>query len=237
MPVSHSPRRIRTAIARAWRSSAAAVGTLALVLFALATASAQPQSCGPNASCTLLFPKNATITLTVSPAQGAIFKRWLGACSGYQTSCTVTLNQAKSVTAQLETPPDFSSTLHPATAESKEDLYYHLMAIRKWAYDNGRTYDYSGLSRSALQPYLTSAQFAAPTSCDYGVDNGRPNGFRFWVWCAWAKSIGGQWATELDQLFAPYGRTATTIEWGNYNDVQIVLWFDNINAGYRDGYK
>ena len=49
--------------------------------------------------CSGTFAQNATVTLIASPATGATFTGWTGACGGSGTTCTVLMNQSKSVTA------------------------------------------------------------------------------------------------------------------------------------------
>lgn len=44
------------------------------------------------------FLQGTSVTLTATPASGSSFQGWSGACTGLQT-CTVTMNQAKQVTA------------------------------------------------------------------------------------------------------------------------------------------
>jgi hypothetical protein len=54
-------------------------------------------NCG--ADCTEAYPKNALVTLTVTPNDNfSIFTGWQGACTG-MAPCTVTMDAAKSVTA------------------------------------------------------------------------------------------------------------------------------------------
>jgi hypothetical protein len=56
--------------------------------------------CDP--SCTHNFPVNTAVTLTAVPAAGSTFVGWQGAdCTGTGT-CTVTMNQAKAVTAVFD---------------------------------------------------------------------------------------------------------------------------------------
>jgi len=206
-----------------------------LVLAALGTASAQSAGCGPNTTCGLVFQKNATVTLTAMPQPGAIFKRWLGACSGYQPSCVVTMTQARNVAAQFETPPSFTSTI-PQLQETKQDFYALLMAVRKWAYDNGVAYDYSALSLGALTPYTTAAERTTPWGSPYVVNNGAPlggpapvNGFRLYVWGIPAGQQA-QWVAELEALFTPYGLSQVFPGWGDPTDVSLI--FNTMYAGY-----
>jgi len=58
--------------------------------------------CG--ATCSADFPTNTQVTLSASPATGSTFQGWFGACTGTATTCTVSLNQAKSVNATFSAP-------------------------------------------------------------------------------------------------------------------------------------
>jgi hypothetical protein len=49
-------------------------------------------------SCSAIYPKGTTVKLTARPYVGSKFAGWKGVCSGTGT-CTVTLNQDRSVTA------------------------------------------------------------------------------------------------------------------------------------------
>jgi uncharacterized repeat protein (TIGR02543 family) len=51
--------------------------------------------------CSGSFALNATVTLIATPATGATFTGWTGACGGTATSCTVLMNQAKDVSASF----------------------------------------------------------------------------------------------------------------------------------------
>ena len=60
-------------------------------------------SCGSD--CTETYPYNSTVTLTASPADGYVFSGWSGACTGTETTCAVTMDAAKAVTATFASEP------------------------------------------------------------------------------------------------------------------------------------
>ncbi len=53
--------------------------------------------CG--ASCTASYAYGSSVTLTATPATGATFAGWSGACSGTSSTCTVSMTSANAVTA------------------------------------------------------------------------------------------------------------------------------------------
>jgi Divergent InlB B-repeat domain len=54
-------------------------------------------------SCSAMLATSTGVTLTASPAAGSRFAAWGGACSGQATTCTFSMDSAKSVTATFET--------------------------------------------------------------------------------------------------------------------------------------
>jgi len=65
------------------------------------TISSSPQgiSCPP--TCTSSFTQGASVILTASAGAGASFENWGGACSGSQSSCTLTANNNPMITASF----------------------------------------------------------------------------------------------------------------------------------------
>jgi len=75
--------------------------------------------CGSGATtCNANVATGSRVTLTGTPASGATFGGWGGACSGVATTCTVTMNAAKAVSATFKragSPPSGpSGTLRSA---------------------------------------------------------------------------------------------------------------------------
>ena len=67
--------------------------------FGKVTSSPSGIDCGN--SCSANFNSASTVTLTASPESGYIFGGWSGECSSNSTTCSITVNQSKNVTAQF----------------------------------------------------------------------------------------------------------------------------------------
>jgi hypothetical protein len=68
-------------------------------------------SCG--GACTSAYNSGDVVTLAASPAAGAIFTGWSGACSGNAPTCTVTVTNHLSVSATFATAPAPAPTSAP----------------------------------------------------------------------------------------------------------------------------
>jgi hypothetical protein len=68
--------------------------------------SSMPAGIQCGATCSASFPAGSTVVLTASPLAGSAFSGWSGACSGSSLACSVTVQQATTVTASfaLTTP-------------------------------------------------------------------------------------------------------------------------------------
>ncbi|WP_296696937.1 S8 family serine peptidase [Thiocapsa sp. UBA6158] len=67
--------------------------------------------CG--ATCSARFARNTRVVLTAQPASGYTFSGWSGNCSGTATTCTLSMNAEKSVTATF-VDPHGASEVFPA---------------------------------------------------------------------------------------------------------------------------
>jgi M6 family metalloprotease-like protein len=100
------------------------------------TSSPSGLDCGT--TCVANFPYNSSVTLTATPGTGSRFAAWGGACSsmGANLTCTVTMDAAKSVTANF-TLLTFSLTVHQTGTGSG--------AVTPVAAGTSGTYDYGTL--------------------------------------------------------------------------------------------
>lgn len=69
------------------------------------TSSDNKIKCGTNAAdCVVDYTQGASVTLTATPDVGSIFKDWTGDCTGTTSPTTVTMDAAKSCTANFAVP-------------------------------------------------------------------------------------------------------------------------------------
>ena len=79
-------------------------GTGTNVASGTVTSSPAGISCS-TASCGSRFPQNTAVTLTAAPGPHTVFNGWAGACSGGQSTCTVTMSGNSTVTARFGATP------------------------------------------------------------------------------------------------------------------------------------
>jgi hypothetical protein len=78
------------------------------------TVTSAPTGINCGATCVFSYSFNTQVTLTPTPANGSTFTSWSGACTG-TGSCVVTMNAAKTVTANF-TVPTFVLTVNKTGA-------------------------------------------------------------------------------------------------------------------------
>lgn len=83
--------------------------------------SSNPSGIACGATCSAAFNSGTSVALTATPAAGSRFAGWSGVCTG-TTTCTVTMDAAKSVTATFNTNPVSSFDL--ATAYPQNSSTY-----------------------------------------------------------------------------------------------------------------
>lgn len=74
---------------------------LALTIAGSGAVTSQPAGINCPTTCSADFPAGTVLTLSAAPASGQSFAGWTGACTGAAASCSVTLSQARSVSASF----------------------------------------------------------------------------------------------------------------------------------------
>jgi uncharacterized repeat protein (TIGR02543 family) len=76
-------------------------------------------------ACSASYDSGTSVTLTETPASGYTFSGWGGACSGVSSTCTISMTEAKSVSASFTVnPPPPSSTPPPPSTTSCAGGFY-----------------------------------------------------------------------------------------------------------------
>jgi hypothetical protein len=66
-------------------------------------------------ACTATFDYGSNVRLTATPAAGAVFRAWSGACAGQGRACTLKVTAATSTNAVFEVAPPPTTTTTPTT--------------------------------------------------------------------------------------------------------------------------
>jgi uncharacterized repeat protein (TIGR02543 family) len=106
------------------------------------TVSSNPIGIDCGSDCSEEYTDGTDVTLTAAPATGSTFTGWSGdGCSGTDTTCTVTMDQARSVTADFaldeeESDPDPADDPDPEE-ENPEELTLSLSDVEESASNDG----------------------------------------------------------------------------------------------------
>ncbi|MBL0093359.1 MAG: hypothetical protein IPP50_13935 [Piscinibacter sp.] len=83
------------------------------------TLRSQPAGIDCGATCSAAFTSGATrVCTSATPAAGQVLSGWGGACTGAGTTCTVTMNQARSVSVVFSAAPPVQRTLSVSLTET-----------------------------------------------------------------------------------------------------------------------
>ena len=125
---------------------------LSVSLFGSGTVTSSPSGIACGATCSSSFLSGIQVTLTATPAQGAVFNGWGGVCSG-TGNCVVTMNAAANVSAAFSgngAPQATQTWVSAASGEQLQSMHAHgaLPDLRRGAGpDRGRRRDRRPRSR------------------------------------------------------------------------------------------
>ena len=88
------------------------------------TVSSSPSGISCGATCSASFTSGTNVTLSATPASGSTFAGWSGACSGTAATCTVSMTQARSVTATFSSTSTTSYALSVTKAGTGAGTVY-----------------------------------------------------------------------------------------------------------------
>ncbi|MEM4641089.1 MAG: hypothetical protein QXW65_01030 [Candidatus Pacearchaeota archaeon] len=105
--------------------------TLTVIVTGEGTITSQPEgiNCigvsGVNVTCKATYVANTNVILTASPASN--FVSWSGACSGNATTCTVTMNSEKTVSAFFKLREGIDSLFYDVSYESDNPCAFEIV--------------------------------------------------------------------------------------------------------------
>jgi hypothetical protein len=93
-------------------------------------------SCQP--TCSNAFASGTVVTLTAVAAKGSVFAGWAGACTGRNSTCNVTMNTTRSVTATFNISQTVNVLQHVVfMAQENRSLDHYFGALRAYWAANG----------------------------------------------------------------------------------------------------
>ncbi|MCU7373298.1 hypothetical protein PEC18_21345 [Paucibacter sp. O1-1] len=97
--------------------------TLAVAVTGNGKVSSQPAGIDCGSTCSANYAAATSVVLTAAPAQGQTLQTWGGACSGTSAACTVTMSEARNVSATFAAvPPPAVAWGTAALLESSNDF-------------------------------------------------------------------------------------------------------------------
>jgi uncharacterized repeat protein (TIGR02543 family) len=152
------------------------------------TISSSPAGINCGSTCGASFASGASVTLTATPTGSSTFTGWSGACSGTSTTCTITMDTNKTVTANFDgsTPAIFNN---PVLWEDLADI--DIIRVGDIYYYSASTMHYSP-GAPILRSYdLVNWEFAGHSvpTLDFGSNAYNLNGGRAYVKGIWASTL------------------------------------------------
>ncbi len=87
------------AVNATWTDASAATENLTVTVSGTGTVHRLGPNCDGPATCSTAEPANSTVVLTALPSAGFTFTGWTGACTGSSSTCTLTMDTDRAVTA------------------------------------------------------------------------------------------------------------------------------------------
>ncbi|OGU07013.1 MAG: hypothetical protein A2075_13230 [Geobacteraceae bacterium GWC2_58_44] len=124
-------------------------------------------SCGD--SCSFIYPEGTQVTLTARSYTAATFTGWGGACSGTE-NCTVTLNQARAVTATFSGTFSLSGSVRSGNASGPAVTGATVSIAGKTATtDSAGTFSISGISAGSYPLTISATGYSTYSNASHAV--------------------------------------------------------------------
>jgi len=102
------------------------------------TVTSNPTGINCGATCSAGFASGSQVTLTETPAANNTFTGWSGACTGTNSTCTVTMNGAQAATATFTGPQNLNAINHIIfLAQENRSFDHYFGAMREYWAQNG----------------------------------------------------------------------------------------------------
>jgi Divergent InlB B-repeat domain/IPTL-CTERM motif len=100
-----------TIVNATFTATAASTYGLNVVLSGAGTVTSVPPGISCGSTCSAAFNANTSVTLSAAAGGGSTFAGWSGACSGQNTTCTITMSAAQNVGATFVNSAQFTLTV------------------------------------------------------------------------------------------------------------------------------
>lgn len=129
-------------------------------------------SCQP--TCSNSFAYGTVVKLTAVAAKGSVFTGWAGACTGRNSTCSVTMNTTRSLTATFNISQTLNVLQHIVfMAQENRSLDHYLGALRAyWAANGIHDQSFDGLPQ--FNPTSGIAPLYGPPPTNPGCDPAHP---------------------------------------------------------------
>ncbi len=193
-------------------------------------------ACG--STCTASFSSGTGVTLTAIPATGSTFTGWSGACVG-TSPCTVTMSQARSVSATFVLLPSAAMPVSPSGAIGTATPAYTWTAVPTATWYFLWVNDATGSGKVKQWYEASSAGCAGGTgACSTTPGNVLAPGAATWWVQTWNAAGYGPWSSGLNfavptlgspaavtTLAAPTGTISTTTPAHTWTAVPTATWY------------
>jgi phospholipase C len=145
------------------------------------TVSSSPAGIGCQPTCSNAFASGTVVKLTAVAAKGSVFTGWAGACTGRNSTCNVTMNTTRSVTATFNISQTVNLLQHIVfMAQENRSLDHYFGAFRAyWAANGIHDQSFDGLPQ--FNPTSGIAPLYGPPPTNPGCDPAHPTRFRVTV--------------------------------------------------------
>jgi phospholipase C len=138
------------------------------------TISSSPTGINCGTTCSADFASGSQVTITATAAAKSDFGGWTGACSGSNSTCTLTLSASQQITGTFNTIPNVAVLNHIIfLAQENRSFDHYFGALREyWAQNGYPDQSFDGLPQ--FNPSSGAAPLKGPAPANPGCDPSSP---------------------------------------------------------------